>query len=166
MVSKGFAVEPLALEWIDLNHVSMSNPMTGGPFHAFATSVSKGAGTPYSFAIACGVILLWAVSGPFYDYSETWQLVVNTATTIVTFLMVFVLQHTQIRDAEAVQAKLDDLIMANKRADRRFIGAEELTGQELHQLRKVITERMQRDEQALAEIDQRMKQATRREDTV
>lgn len=121
--------------------------MAAGFFHQFSNLVSRGAGKPLTFSIACGLILLWAISGPFFGFSETWQLVVNTATTVVTFLMVFVVQHTQNRDGEAVQAKLDDLILALRRADNRLIGAEELTGHELHKLRKMIAERVENSEE-------------------
>ena len=107
-------------------------------FHRFSSAVSRGAGKPATFAAALGLILLWAVTGPIFSFSSAWQLVVNTGTTIVTFLMVFVLQHTQNRDGEAVQTKLDELILAVKQADNRFIGAEQLTGHELHRLRQVI----------------------------
>jgi len=129
--------------------------MSAGFFHQFSNIVSRGAGKPATFALACGLILLLAISGPFFGFSETWQLVVNTATTIVTFLMVFVVQHTQNRDGEAVQAKLDELILALKRADNRLIGAEDLTGQELHKLRRMIAERVARDKDAIEEIDRR-----------
>jgi len=129
--------------------------MPAGFFHQFSNVVSRGAGKPATFALACGLILLWAVSGPFFGFSETWQLVVNTATTIVTFLMVFVVQHTQNRDGEAVQAKLDELILALKRADNRLIGAEDLTGHELHKLRRMIAERVERDNGTIEEIDRR-----------
>lgn len=129
--------------------------MSAGFFHQFSNIVSRGAGKPATFALACGLILLWAISGPFFGFSETWQLVVNTATTIVTFLMVFVVQHTQNRDGEAVQAKLDELILALKRADNRLIGAEDLTGHELHKLRRMIAERVARDKDAIEEIDRR-----------
>lgn len=121
--------------------------MAAGFFHQFSNLVSHGAGKPATFAAACGLIVLWAVSGPLFGFSETWQLVINTATTIITFLMVFVVQHTQNRDGEAVQAKLDDLILALRRADNRLIGAEELTGHELHRLRKMIAERVENDEE-------------------
>lgn len=121
--------------------------MSVGLFHQFSTIVSRGAGKPVTFAAACGLIVLWAVSGPLFGFSETWQLVINTATTIITFLMVFVVQHTQNRDGEAVQAKLDDLILALRRADNRLIGAEELTGHELHKLRRIIAERVENDEE-------------------
>jgi low affinity Fe/Cu permease len=129
--------------------------MSAGFFHQFSNIVSRGAGKPATFALACGLILFWAISGPFFGFSETWQLVVNTATTIVTFLMVFVVQHTQNRDGEAVQAKLDELILAVKRADNRLIGAEDLTGHELHKLRRMIAERVARDKDAIEEIDRR-----------
>lgn len=121
--------------------------MSSGFFHRFSNLVSRGAGKPLTFAIACGLILIWAISGPFFGFSETWQLVVNTATTIVTFLMVFVVQHTQNRDGEAVQAKLDDLILAMRRADNRLIGAEDLTGHELHQLRKMVAASVKREQE-------------------
>ena len=129
--------------------------MAAGFFHQFSSIVSQGAGKPVTFAVACGLIALWALSGPFFGFSETWQLVVNTATTIVTFLMVFVVQHTQNRDGEAVQAKLDELILAMKRADNRLIGAEDLTGHELHKLRKMIVDQVERDKSTIEEIDRR-----------
>ena len=129
--------------------------MAAGFFHQFSSIVSKGAGKPATFALACAVVVLWGLTGPIFGFSETWQLVINTATTIITFLMVFVVQHTQNRDGEAVQAKLDDLILAVGRADNRLIGAEELTGHELHKLRKMIADRVERDQQALEEIDRR-----------
>ena len=92
------------------------------------------------------------MSGPIFGYSETWQLVINTATTIITFLMVFVLQNTQDRDGEAVQAKLDELIYAVKGADNRFVQAEKLTDKELHALREKL---MQHCEAANSEIERR-----------
>lgn len=127
--------------------------MAAGFFHQFSNLVSRGAGRPLTFSIACGLILVWAISGPFFGFSETWQLVVNTATTIVTFLMVFVVQHTQNRDGEAVQAKLDDLILAMRRADNRLIGAEDLTSHELHQLRKMIAASVKREQDTPEQIE-------------
>lgn len=121
--------------------------MSAGYFDRFSNIVSRGAGRPVTFAAACGLVVLWAVSGPLFGFSQTWQLVINTVTTIITFLMVFVVQHTQNRDGEAVQAKLDDLIMALRHADNRLIGAEELTGHELHKLRKMIAERVESGEE-------------------
>lgn len=104
-------------------------------FSRFSHVASHLAGRPATFALACLLIVTWAVSGPFFGFSEVWQLVINTATTIITFLMVFVLQNTQERDGEAVQAKLDELIYAVKGADNRFVAAERLSDAELHELR-------------------------------
>jgi low affinity Fe/Cu permease len=107
-------------------------------FSQFSHRISHLSGKPATFALACGLIVLWAVSGPLFGFSETWQLVINTATTIITFLMVFVLQNTQDRDGEAVQAKLDELIYAVKGADNRFVQAEKLSDRELHALRETL----------------------------
>lgn len=130
--------------------------MARGFFDRFANTVARSSGRAVTFAAAVTLIAAWAVSGPFFGFSETWQLVVNTATTIVTFLMVFVLQHSQNRDGEAVQAKLDDLILAVKRADNRLIGAEDLSGKELHKLRQMISDRVERDQDVLEEIDRKV----------
>jgi low affinity Fe/Cu permease len=108
-------------------------------FTRFSHHIAHGAGRPVTFAMACAGIVLWAVLGPIFHFSETWQLVVNTATTIITFLMVFVLQNTQNRDGEAVQAKLDELIIAIREADNRYVGAEQLSAAELKELRAVAT---------------------------
>ena len=129
--------------------------MSVGIFDRFSNAVSSGSGKAGTFVAACTLIVLWAVTGPIFQFSETWQLVVNTATTIITFLMVFVLQHTQNQDGEAVQAKLDELIFAMKHADNRLIGAEHLDIKELHRLREVITEQVKRGEERIAQIDQK-----------
>ena len=121
-------------------------------FSRFSHLVSHFAGRPATFALACLLIVGWAVSGPLFGFSETWQLVINTATTIITFLMVFVLQNTQERDGEAVQAKLDELIYALKGADNRFVQAEKLSDQELHALRVAL---LARCEDASEEIARR-----------
>jgi low affinity Fe/Cu permease len=113
-------------------------------FNLFARRASHLAGRPLAFALAFGLIVLWAASGPLFGFSETWQLVINTATTIITFLMVFVLQNTQERDGEAVQAKLDELIYAIKEADNRFVEAEKLNDKELHELRLRLVEQCDR----------------------
>ncbi len=112
--------------------------MQGGLFQRFSSAVAVGAGRPAAFLAAVVLIAVWAASGPLFGFSTTWQLVVNTVTTIVTFLMVFVLQHSQNRDSEALQAKLDDLIVAAGRADNRLVGAEKLSSHELHALRRAI----------------------------
>lgn len=110
-------------------------------FVRFSRTVAHLAGKPATFAAATALIVIWAVSGPLFQFSETWQLVVNTATTIITFLMVFVLQNSQNRDGEAVQAKLDELIYAIRGADNRFVQAEKLSDKELHELRAALIER-------------------------
>ena len=96
------------------------------------------AGQPEAFALAVGFIAVWAVTGPVFGFSDTWQLVVNTATTIVTFLMVFLIQNSQNRDAAAMQAKLDEIIRASSQARNRFIGIEHLTERELREIRDAI----------------------------
>ena len=121
-------------------------------FSRFSHLVSHLSGRPATFAIAVLLVAAWAVTGPFFGFSETWQLVINTATTIITFLMVFVLQNTQERDGEAVQAKLDELIFAVKGADNRFVQAEKLTDHELHALRERL---LKQCEAADSEIERR-----------
>lgn len=96
--------------------------------------VAQVSGRPITFAICLAVIVVWALSGPVFGFSDTWQLVVNTGTTIVTFLMVFLIQNTQNRDGAAIQAKLDELIRASA-AQNAFIGIEHLTQDELDEIR-------------------------------
>ena len=96
-------------------------------FVRFATLTAKIAGKPWTFIACLGIVVLWAVTGPIFKFNETWQLVINTGTTIITFLMVFLIQNTQNRDGAAMQAKLDELVFAVKQADARFIGIEHLT---------------------------------------
>jgi low affinity Fe/Cu permease len=100
-------------------------------FIRFATATSRVAGKPWTFLACLGIVLVWAVSGPVFGFNETWQLVINTGTTIVTFLMVFLIQNTQNRDASAMHAKMDELLHAVRGAEERFIGIEHLTDHEL-----------------------------------
>ncbi|RZJ00117.1 MAG: low affinity iron permease family protein [Brevundimonas sp.] len=100
-------------------------------FVRFATLTAKIAGKPWTFIACLGIVVVWAASGPIFKFNETWQLVINTGTTIITFLMVFLIQNTQNRDGAAMQAKLDELVFAVKQADARFIGIEHLTEKEL-----------------------------------
>jgi low affinity Fe/Cu permease len=98
------------------------------PFFArFARWVERRVGRSSTFVLAIGVVLVWAASGPAFSWSDTWQLVINTGTTIVTFLMVFVIQNTQSRDTQAMQLKLDELIRANKTARNSLINLEEMS---------------------------------------
>ena len=116
-------------------------------FADVATSIAHFTGRPTSFAACCAIVLAWAVTGPVFRYSDTWQLVINTGTTIVTFLMVFLIQNTQNRDGAAIQAKLDELIRASA-AQNRYVGIEHLTEEELAEITKVCEERaaLERDE--------------------
>ena len=103
-------------------------------FTQFAGWCAWAFGHPIAFILACLMTLAWAVTGPIFNYSDTWQLVINTGTTVATFLMIFVLQHSQNRDATAIQAKLDELIRASE-ASNKLIRAEQLTQDEVEQLR-------------------------------
>lgn len=108
----------------------------GDAFHNFACGVSNCVGTPWAFALAGFLLIAWAVSGPFFGFSETWQLVINTVTTIITFLMVFLIQNTQNRESRAVNLKLDELIRSTKRARNALIDLENMTDDELAQIQK------------------------------
>ncbi|HEU5304287.1 MAG TPA: low affinity iron permease family protein [Gemmatimonadales bacterium] len=104
-------------------------------FSHLAKWTARSAGHPSTFGLAVGVILIWAATGPIFHFSDTWQLVINTGTTVVTFLMVFLIQSTQNRDGIAVQLKLDELIRAVHGARNSTLSLEELTEQELEELR-------------------------------
>jgi low affinity Fe/Cu permease len=103
-------------------------------FRRIATHTSHGVGSPWSFVVALGVVIVWAVSGPVFGFSDTWQLVINTGTTIVTFLMVFLIQNTQNRDSHALHLKLDELIRASSLARNQLMALEDLTDDELEDL--------------------------------
>jgi len=107
-------------------------------FTAAAGRISQWAGQPVSFILALAVILVWAVTGPVFGWSDTWQLIINTGTTIVTFLMVFLIQNSQNRDAAAMQAKLDELIRAIDNARGAFIGIEHLTDAQIEAIRAAL----------------------------
>ena len=107
-------------------------------FTAFASRVASIVGQPLAFVVAFLVVLVWAVSGPMFGFSDTWQLVINTGTTIVTFLVVFLIQNSQNRDAAAMQAKLDELLRAVDKARGAFIGIEHLTDQQIEEIRAAL----------------------------
>jgi low affinity Fe/Cu permease len=121
-------------------------------FSQMAQTVASWTGHPVSFLLACAVVVVWIVSGPMFDYSDTWQLVINTGTTIVTFLMVFLIQNTQNRDILTVQLKLSELVLAMKGAEDRFAAIEDLTDEELQELHD---ECKHRAAQTLSHIEQR-----------
>jgi len=109
-------------------------PVLVQQFAQFAHATSLWTGHPYAFLVAVGVVLVWALLGPIFNYSDTWQLVINTGTTIVTFLMVFLIQNTQNRDTLAIQIKLSELVLAMKGAENKFAAIEDLTDEELERL--------------------------------
>jgi low affinity Fe/Cu permease len=104
-------------------------------FERFAAAATRFTGSVPAFALALGIILIWAITGPIFHFSDTWQLVINTGTTIVTFLMVFLIQQTQNKDGLAIQLKLNELVAALEGASNRLISVEDLTGEELRVLR-------------------------------
>jgi len=106
----------------------------GSWFTRFAKSTARAAGHPATFCVAVGIILLWAASGPFFGFSDTWQLVINTGTTIITFLMVFLIQNTQNRDSEAIQVKLDELIRSIDGAHLALLDLEDLDDKDLERI--------------------------------
>jgi low affinity Fe/Cu permease len=120
----------------------MSNPekqsALGNGFQTFATRVSFWVGTKWSFAASMLIIVVWTALGPYFHYSNTWQLVINTATTIVTFLMVFLIQNTQNRDARAIHLKLDEIIRAMRQARNEMIDIEKLSDEELEEMSKTF----------------------------
>jgi low affinity Fe/Cu permease len=105
-------------------------------FTRMSMAVAKAAGKPATFMVAVLIVIVWAASGPLFGFGDTWQLVINTGTTIVTFLMVFLIQNTQNRDTEAMQIKLDELIHAIKEANNSLLDLEELDEKELDSIRK------------------------------
>lgn len=110
-------------------------------FDRFASLVTKWAGSPVAFGIALIAVVLWAISGPAFGFSETWQLVINTGTTIITFLMVFLIQQSQNKDSEALHLKLDELLIAVKGADEQLVDAERLDEDKLLALASALTAR-------------------------
>jgi low affinity Fe/Cu permease len=108
-------------------------------FTRCAKATSRATGRPWAFILACGLIVVWLLSGPLFHYSDTWQLVINTSTTIITFLMVFLIQSTQNRDAEAMQVKLDELLRVTLGAHNALLDLEELEERELDQIRTRYT---------------------------
>lgn len=113
-------------------------------FRKFAQTTSHAVGSPWAFIIAVFIIVVWAITGPLFGYSDTWQLVINTGTTIITFLMVFLIQNTQNRDAKAIHLKLDELLKGVKGARTSLVDLEDLTDEQLDDL-KTYYERLHKE---------------------
>jgi low affinity Fe/Cu permease len=126
-------------------------------FATLANRTSQAAGSPWTFCACVALVVGWALSGPAFKFSETWQLVINTGTTIVTFLMVFLIQNTQNRDNAAMQAKLDDIILMSG-ADNEFIGIEQLTDKELAAFRERCARRAKAHADLHAKVSQHAEQ--------
>jgi len=128
-------------------------------FSDMACATAHFAGKPQAFAIACLLVLVWALTGPVFGYSDTWQLVINTSTTIVTFLMVFLIQHTQNRDTLALQLKLAELIIVVQGAENRLATAEDMSEEDLKRLHEAYRRRA---EETLGHLQSRRGRAIRR----
>jgi low affinity Fe/Cu permease len=141
----------------DCGHLAtaLSPPQRNGKspswFTIFAQKTAQLAGRPATFMLATLIIVIWAVTGPLFGYSDTWQLVINTGTTIVTFLMVFLIQHTQNRDSLAIQVKLDELIIKLHGAGNELAGAEDLCDEDLEALHETYRKRAAQAHDALEE---------------
>lgn len=108
-------------------------------FEKFASSITKHAGSTVVFVTACLIVILWLISGPFFHFSDTWQLIINTSTTIITFLMVFLIQKTQNKDSIAIQIKLNELVASNEKASNRLVSVEDMTEEEIRTLSKYFS---------------------------
>jgi len=127
-------------------------------YSRFSNAVSRFCGRPVVFALAVGIVVVWALTGPLFDYSNTWQLVINTGTTIVTFLMVFLIQNTQNRDTMALQVKLSELILASE-AENRFAKADDLSDEELEELHQELSKQA---EETLGTLEERRSKLTKK----
>src|ERR1051325_12181232 len=134
-------------------------------FTKFANSIAHVTGRPISFITCLAVVLIWVVSGPIFGFSDTWQLVINTGTTIVTFLMVFLIQNSQNRDGAAIQVKLDELIRVSA-AKNFFVGIEHLTDDEIERLRGICEQRARGAQNVVFEVRQKAAEAADEADRV
>ena len=132
-------------------------------FGDIANRTSQAAGKALTFLIAAGVVAVWAITGPIFQFSDTWQLVINTGTTIVTFLMVFLIQNSQNRDSAAIQVKLDELIRVST-AQNSFVGIEHLTDEELEEIRTKCERRAEAEKAGEASVERTGKKAARAAD--
>jgi low affinity Fe/Cu permease len=140
----------------------------GGPAKLFgdiANRTSQAAGRAMTFMIATSVVVIWGITGPIFHYSDTWQLVINTGTTIITFLMVFLIQNSQNRDSAAIQVKLDELIRVST-VQNSFVGIEHLTDDELEEIRSKCEDRADAEKIGEANVERTGKRAKRAADMV
>ncbi len=133
-------------------------------FADIANQTALAAGRAVTFVVAAGVVLIWAITGPMFHYSDTWQLVINTGTTIVTFLMVFLIQNSQNRDSAGIQVKLDELIRVST-AHNSFVGIEHLTDDELEEIRTKCEKRANAENAGNASVDKVARRAGQAADT-
>jgi low affinity Fe/Cu permease len=134
-------------------------------FGSIANRTSQAAGRATTFLLAAGIVLIWAITGPLFQYSDTWQLVINTGTTIVTFLMVFLIQNSQNRDSAAIQVKLDELIRVST-AHNSFVGIEHLTDDELEEIRSKCERRAEAEKAGDESVERTGKKAKQAADRV
>jgi low affinity Fe/Cu permease len=121
---------------VELRTEKVNKKSFGYFFDKMATRITKASGRPAAFILACLIVITWLVTGPIFHYSDTWQLVINTGTTIITFLMVFIIQQTQNKDTVALQIKLNELIASSQFASNRLVNVEDLTEEDLDTLKK------------------------------
>jgi low affinity Fe/Cu permease len=131
-------------------------------FSNFAQRISRASGHPVAFVLAVAVVVVWAVTGPVFNYSDTWQLVINTGTTIVTFLMVFLIQNTQNRDTMALQLKLSELVLSQKGAHNSFVDLENMSDAELERIHGELCDRAAHTLAALHKRGRKPAKTTRR----
>ncbi len=129
-------------------------------FTAFAQATSSWTGSPSAFVVAFGIIVVWALTGPIFRYSDTWQLVINTGTTIVTFLMVFLIQNSQNRDSKLIQLKLDELIRAVETAETSLINMDEMSEEELQQVQENFSKVAAEAKEEIEDIKQKRPRKT------
>ncbi len=123
-------------------------------FDKLAQAVARSAGRPLTFVIAAALVIVWAISGPIFGFTDTWQLVINTGTTIVTFLMVFLIQNTQNRDSDALQVKIDELLRVTEGARLALLDLEEMKADELERIKRGFVELGQRNKGKLDDPSQ------------
>jgi low affinity Fe/Cu permease len=129
---------------VEVNPEGLKDVHMRESFHRFAHGAAELAGSAFMFLSAVVIVALWALVGPYFRYSDSWQLVINTATTIITFLMVFLIQNTQNRDAREIHLKLDELIRSNAQARNQFISLEKLSDHELQLLAERLLKKAQK----------------------